>query len=70
VIWVRGEHAAGAAFGHTLIDLEPHASAVVVLDHHGSATYAGKVAQDAECQDLDERLGPRCRLVRRRGSSR
>jgi hypothetical protein len=37
VISERGEDAAGAAFGHTLIELEPHATAVVVLDHHGSA---------------------------------
>ena len=43
VISVRGEDAAGAAFGHTLIELEPHASAVVVLDHQGSATYADNV---------------------------
>jgi len=40
VISVRAEH---AAFGHTPIDLEPHASAVVALDHHGSATHAGNV---------------------------
>ena len=36
VISVRGEDAAGAAFGHTLIELEPHTSAVVMLDHQGS----------------------------------
>jgi Fe-S cluster assembly protein SufD len=43
MISVRGEQAAGAAFGHTLIQLEPHARAVVVLDHQGSATYADNV---------------------------
>jgi Fe-S cluster assembly protein SufD len=43
VVSVRGEETTGAAFGHTLIQLEPHASAVVVLDHQGSATYADNV---------------------------
>jgi len=43
VITVRGESSAGAAFGHTLVQLEPHASATVVLDHQGSATYADNV---------------------------
>jgi Fe-S cluster assembly protein SufD len=43
VISVRGEETTGAAFGHTLVQLEPHASAVVVLDHQGSATYADNV---------------------------
>ncbi len=43
VISVRGESSAGAAFGHTLIQLEPNARAVVVLDHQGSATYADNV---------------------------
>jgi Fe-S cluster assembly protein SufD len=43
VMSVRGEESAGAAFGHTLIELAPHASAVVVLDHQGSATYADNV---------------------------
>jgi Fe-S cluster assembly protein SufD len=43
VISVRGEDIAGAAFGHTLIQLAPHARAVVVLDHQGSATYADNV---------------------------
>jgi hypothetical protein len=37
MISVRGEDAEAAAFGHTLIELEPHASAVVMPDHHGSA---------------------------------
>jgi Fe-S cluster assembly protein SufD len=43
VVSVRGEETTGAAFGHTLVQLEPHASAVVVLDHQGSATYADNV---------------------------
>jgi Fe-S cluster assembly protein SufD len=40
---VRGESAEGAAFGHLLIQAEPFARAVVVLDHTGSATYADNV---------------------------
>jgi len=40
---VRGESPDGAAFGHTVIDVQPHARAVVVLDHTGSATYADNV---------------------------
>jgi Fe-S cluster assembly protein SufD len=40
---VRGEGTDGAAFGHTLIDVQPNARAVVVLDHSGSATYADNV---------------------------
>ncbi len=43
VISVRGEDAAGAAFGHTLVEVKPQARAVVVIDHQGSATYAGNV---------------------------
>jgi len=43
VISVRGESADGAAFGHTLVNVEPQARAVVVLDHQGSATYADNV---------------------------
>jgi Fe-S cluster assembly protein SufD len=42
-IAVRGEGADGAAFGHTLIDVQPNARAVVVLEHTGSATYADNV---------------------------
>jgi Fe-S cluster assembly protein SufD len=42
VISARGEDAAGAAFGHTLIELEPHARAMVVLDHQGSGFLAGR----------------------------
>jgi Fe-S cluster assembly protein SufD len=40
---VRGEGADGAAFGHTVVDVQPNARAVVVLDHSGSATYADNV---------------------------
>jgi Fe-S cluster assembly protein SufD len=42
-ISVRGEGADGAAFGHTLIDVQPNAHAVVVLEHTGSASYADNV---------------------------
>ncbi|MBO0824539.1 MAG: SufD family Fe-S cluster assembly protein, partial [Actinobacteria bacterium] len=42
-IAVRGEGADGAAFGHTLIDVQPNAHAVVVLEHTGSATFADNV---------------------------
>jgi len=40
VISVRGEDPSGAAFGHTIIEVGENARAVVVVDHHGSATYA------------------------------
>ncbi len=43
VITVRGEHADGAAFGHTVVEVGRHSRAVVVLDHAGSATYADNV---------------------------
>jgi Fe-S cluster assembly protein SufD len=43
VLSVRGEGGEGAAYGHTVVALEPHAEAVVVLDHQGSATYADNV---------------------------
>jgi Fe-S cluster assembly protein SufD len=33
----------GAAFGHVLVDVQPFAKAVVVLDHAGDATYADNV---------------------------
>jgi Fe-S cluster assembly protein SufD len=33
----------GTTFGHLLVELEPFAKAVVVLDHDGSATYADNV---------------------------
>jgi Fe-S cluster assembly protein SufD len=42
-ITVRGEDAAGAAFGHLVLDVAPNARAVVVLEYSGSATYADNV---------------------------
>ncbi|HEY3954679.1 MAG TPA: Fe-S cluster assembly protein SufD [Streptosporangiaceae bacterium] len=43
VVTVRGHDAEGAAFGHTLVDVQPMAQAIVVLDHAGSATFADNV---------------------------
>jgi Fe-S cluster assembly protein SufD len=43
VVSVCGEDAAGAAFGHTLIEVGANARATVVLEHVGSATYADNV---------------------------
>jgi len=43
VVKMRGESVQGAAYGHLVIDVEPFAEAVVVLDHAGSATYADNV---------------------------
>jgi Fe-S cluster assembly protein SufD len=43
VISVRGDDPAGAVFGHVVVELEPLAQAVIVLDHTGSATYADNV---------------------------
>jgi len=40
---LRGEGAEGAAFGHTVIDVQPNARAVVVLEYAGSATFADNV---------------------------
>jgi Fe-S cluster assembly protein SufD len=40
---VRGDDAAGAAFGHLVVNVKPNARAVVVLEHTGSATYADNV---------------------------
>jgi hypothetical protein len=45
MVSVRGKDATGAAFGHTLIQLEPHTSAVVVLDHQGRSTLVIWVAR-------------------------
>jgi Fe-S cluster assembly protein SufD len=39
----RGENPEGAAFGHTVIQVEPNARAVLVLEYTGSATYADNV---------------------------
>jgi Fe-S cluster assembly protein SufD len=41
VVTVTG--AGGTAYGHLLVRAEPFSRAVVVLDHRGSATYAGNV---------------------------
>jgi Fe-S cluster assembly protein SufD len=44
VVSVRGETAGDqAAFGHLFVDVEPHASATVVLDHQGHAVTASNV---------------------------
>jgi Fe-S cluster assembly protein SufD len=43
VLTLRGEGADGAAYGHVVVDVQPFAEAVVVLDHQGSATYAANV---------------------------
>jgi Fe-S cluster assembly protein SufD len=40
VVTLRGEGAEGAAYGHTVVEVSEFGSAVVVLDHVGSATYA------------------------------
>ncbi len=40
VVRAHGSSAASADYGHLFLDVEPFASAVVVLDHVGSATYA------------------------------
>jgi len=42
-VTVRGEDAAGAAFGHFVVNVEADARAVVVLEYTGSATYADNV---------------------------
>jgi Fe-S cluster assembly protein SufD len=39
----RGESADGAAFGHTVVRVQPNARAVVVLEYTGSATFADNV---------------------------
>jgi Fe-S cluster assembly protein SufD len=43
VVTVRGDDAQGVSFGHLLVDVQPMAQAVVILDHAGSATYADNV---------------------------
>jgi Fe-S cluster assembly protein SufD len=43
VVTMRGEGGGGVAFGHLVVDVKPFASALVVLDHAGSATYADNV---------------------------
>jgi len=39
----RGESAEGSVFGHTLVEVGPMSSSVVVLEYVGSATYADNV---------------------------
>ncbi|MEQ7005308.1 Fe-S cluster assembly protein SufD [Actinopolymorpha sp. B17G11] len=43
VVTVRGENAEGASYGHTFVDVQAYAEAVVVLDHVGTATFADNV---------------------------
>jgi len=43
VVTLSGKDASAAAFGHIVVELQQFAEAVVVLDHRGSATYAGNV---------------------------
>ncbi len=40
---VRGEDSSGAAAGHIVVNVEPNAHAVVVVEYSGSATYADNV---------------------------
>ena len=42
-ITVHGDDAAGASFGHIVIDVKPNARGLVVLEYSGSATYADNV---------------------------
>jgi Fe-S cluster assembly protein SufD len=39
-IYLTGKGSGGTAYGHTVVTVAPHARAVVVIDHVGSATYA------------------------------
>jgi Fe-S cluster assembly protein SufD len=39
-IYLTGKGSGGTAYGHLVVTVAPHASAVVVIDHVGSATYA------------------------------
>lgn len=43
IITRYGDNAADVAYGHLIVDVEPYAEAVVILDHRGSATYAANV---------------------------
>jgi Fe-S cluster assembly protein SufD len=43
IVTIHGDDAAGVSFGHLLVEVEPMARAVLVLDHGGSATYADNV---------------------------
>ncbi|MFL6240814.1 MAG: Fe-S cluster assembly protein SufD [Actinomycetes bacterium] len=39
-IYLTGKGTGGTAYGHLVVNVAPHASALVVIDHIGSATYA------------------------------
>jgi Fe-S cluster assembly protein SufD len=39
-VYLTGKGAGGTAYGHLVVDVAPHASAVLVIDHVGTATYA------------------------------
>jgi Fe-S cluster assembly protein SufD len=39
-VFLTGKGTGGTAYGHLVVDVAPHASAVVVIDHVGAATYA------------------------------
>ncbi len=39
-IYLTGKGTGGTAYGHTVVNVAPHAQAIVVIDHVGSATYA------------------------------
>jgi Fe-S cluster assembly protein SufD len=41
ILRLRGEGRDGVAYGHLVVDVAPFATATVVLDHTGSATFAG-----------------------------
>ena len=43
IVRAEGSSIAPADFGHVVLDVEPLASAVVILDYVGSATYADNV---------------------------
>lgn len=43
ILRLRGEDAGHAAYGHTTVIVEPFATATIVLDHSGSATYADNI---------------------------
>ncbi|MEV6984858.1 Fe-S cluster assembly protein SufD [Sphaerisporangium sp. NPDC051017] len=43
VVNLRGEGAGGATYGHLVVQVEPLAQAVLILDHRGSAVYADNV---------------------------
>ncbi|MFZ0323462.1 MAG: Fe-S cluster assembly protein SufD, partial [Actinomycetes bacterium] len=54
VLEIRGSGSATASYGHVFVDVGAHATATVVLDHVGSATYA---------DNLEVRVGPGASLT-------